>query len=335
MVHSKINGETGFSTPERENIKKAFEDIGQKAKAQDIILIFFAGHGIMYGSEEKLFTFLTSEATKDDPVGINTRDLQSWLSYDGPHQILANKTILIFDACHSGQATNELLSMARTDEVSQKIRQVEDLKDRSGVFILAASAPDQVAYELHQYEQGLLTYSLLHTLRNNPDALDSDTYLNVQKWFLESESFLNRLIKSLGYNQDAQPFGTANLRIARVDENVKSSINLARQKPLIMCANVLNDNTFDDDLQLKNLINHKLSEISHRGANTELVFPRVETPETNRINIRYEILGDEISCEVRLLKKNSLLLRKTITGSIDQLEDLANRIIEEALRFAI
>jgi hypothetical protein len=49
-----------------------------------------------------------------NPVGISTKELQEWLSYEGPHKMLANKTILIFDACNSGQATAELLAMART-----------------------------------------------------------------------------------------------------------------------------------------------------------------------------------------------------------------------------
>jgi hypothetical protein len=63
-------------------------------------------------------------------VGISTKDLEQWMS--GENGYLPNKTILIFDACNSGQATEELMAMARDDDETQRIRQVEDLKDKSG-----------------------------------------------------------------------------------------------------------------------------------------------------------------------------------------------------------
>ncbi len=90
---------------------------------------------------------------------------------------------------------------------------------------------------------------MLYILKNNPGILDDGKYLNVQKWFLESEKYLHQLLASLGYKQDAQPFGTANIRIGLVNEDITNSIKLAAEKPVVMCANVLNRNSFVDDLQ--------------------------------------------------------------------------------------
>ncbi len=332
-INSQVKAGNGFTTPEKEGIKRALAEIGQKAQPEDIIMLFFAGHGVMQSGDEKLFTFLTAEASQSNQIGITTKELQNWLSYEGPNKILANKTILIFDACNSGQATQELMAMARSDDDTRRIRQVEDLKDKSGMFILAASAPNQAAYELPQYEQGLLTYSLLSVLKNNPDILDDGKFLNVQKWFLESEKYLQQLMASLGLKQDAQPFGTANIRIGEVDEDVKHSIQLAVEKPMVICANVLNDATFDDDLGLKMIINASLSEISERGVNQSIVYPRKETENTNKINIRYTLKDQTILCEVRLLKSGETLHNTKITGSKSDIDGLVADIIQEIIKY--
>lgn len=334
MIHSNVKPGSGYNTPEKEGIRKAMEDIGKKARTEDIVLIFFAGHGVMQGSEDKKFTFLTADASGASQTGISTTELQQWLSFEGPFKMMANKSILIFDACNSGQASKELTAMVRNDDDTRRIRQVEDLRDKSGMFILSASAADQSAYELPQYEQGLLTYSLLSVLKNNPDILEEGKYLNVQKWFLESEKFLKQLISSLGYKQDAQPYGTANIRIGEVDEEVRNSIHLAAEKPVVVCANVINTNIGDDDLGLKELIKQGLSGMAERGAESRFVYLREETPGANRINIMYQVKGDNVNCQVRLLKSNEQLYQADIPGTKGDLDALVNKIIEEVVKYA-
>jgi uncharacterized caspase-like protein len=230
-VQSQIDNINVFTTPERAGIMKALEEIGSKAQSNDLLFIFFAGHGVMQGTDNS-FTFLTADASKLNPVGISTTDLKSWLSPEGPFHMMPNKTVLVYDACNSGQASKELadLAMARDDNATERQRQIEDLGDKSGVFILSASAPNQSAYELPHLGQGMLTYSLLTTLKNNPGVLDESQngngFLNLQKWFLETEREQSRLMQSLGLNQDAQPYGTANIRIGVVDDELRKNIFL-------------------------------------------------------------------------------------------------------------
>lgn len=334
MIHSNVKPGSGYTTPEKEGIRKAMEDIGKKARTEDIVLIFFAGHGVMQGSEDKKFTFLTADASGASQTGISTTELQQWLSFEGPFKMMANKSILIFDACNSGQASKELAAMVRSDDDTRRIRQVEDLRDKSGMFILSASAADQSAYELPQYEQGLLTYSLLSVLKNSPDILEEGKYLNVQKWFLESEKYLKQLISSLGYKQDAQPYGTANIRIGEVDEEVRNSIHLAAEKPVVICANVMNGATFIDDLQLKDKINEQLLTISERGTESQIFFARQETANANKINIMYQITSENVNCELRLLKNNENIYQASIKGKKTDMDGLVKSIIEEVVKYA-
>ena len=333
-IQEKLKSESNKAKADKENVKKILAEVGKKAKAEDVVLIFFAGHGTMQGATDPVFTFLTAEASSDNPVGISTKDLQEWLSPQGPFGYLANKTILIFDACNSGQAVKELIALSRNADDTRRVRQLDELKDKSGVFILAASAPNQSAYELPQYEQGLLTYSMLSVLKNSPDVLDNERYLNVQKWFLESEKELRRLIESIGLNQDAQPFGTANIRIGEVDNELRDKIILADEKPIIMCSNVLNLASLDDDLELKNKINEALLNIQERGVQSSFIYSLKETPKTNKINISYQVEGVKVICDVKLMKNKVNLHSVSVEGNSNDLVSLVNKIIEEVVRHA-
>jgi len=55
-INSDVRIGTGYNTPEKESIRKAIEDISKKAKPQDVVLIYFAGHGEMIGEPKKYFT---------------------------------------------------------------------------------------------------------------------------------------------------------------------------------------------------------------------------------------------------------------------------------------
>jgi hypothetical protein len=82
-------------------------------------------------------------------VGISSAELIEWMQ---PKYLKAQKRILIFDACNSGQAINNFVQIGkydqnyfavRSDEETQQIKAIEKLNERSGFFILSASASNQ------------------------------------------------------------------------------------------------------------------------------------------------------------------------------------------------
>ena len=300
-VNSEVKGENGYSTPEREGVKKALQAISKEARAEDVVMIFFAGHGVMEGDKDKRFTFLTAESTKENLVGISTKDLEEWMS--GTNGYLPNKTILIFDACNSGQATEELMAMARDDEETQRIRQVEDLKDKSGMFIMSASAANQSAYELPRYGHGLLTYSLLKTLKTSSSTLDEERFINVQKWFLETETTMDNLTRELGVKQEAQPFGRGNIRVGELDEEIRGGIEIQQEKPMVYCANALNLDTDDDDWMLKSKFNDYLKNYQTRGE--AKVMLAMQEVGSIKVNFKYNLESDgQIQCLSSIFKKS-------------------------------
>ncbi|MEO7983000.1 MAG: caspase family protein, partial [Bacteroidota bacterium] len=190
FMYNLTTAKEHYQLPEKNAIKKIMEEIGKKATANDILLIFFAGHGVMSGeADKKQFYFLTADAStlsttdavKD--VGISTSELVEWMK---PQNIKAQKRILIFDACNSGQAINDIAGkelVVRNDDKAQQIKAIDKLNEKSGLFILSASASNQSAYEMGRYSQGLLTYSLLKAIKQQPDILEDGKYLNVSSWF--------------------------------------------------------------------------------------------------------------------------------------------------------
>jgi len=336
-INSNVTKGNGYATPEKENIQKALKEIGEKAQPQDILFLFFAGHGVMQGETDKKFTLLTSEASKLNLIGISTSDLISWLTPNGPYNMQAQKRILVLDACNSGEAINQLLNSALTargdNDADDRIKQIENLKDKSGLYILTASSRNQSAFEITQYQHGLLTYCLLKTIKQDQSILAENKYLNIQEWFSHSENELNNIIKSIGKEQNAQQVVASNITIGIIDSEIKNKIVLAAEKPIVICANEMNISG-EEDLGLKELINNKLNEIASRGVNSDIVYSVVESEMTNKIDITYTIVNNDINCTAKL-KKNRILLKSiSVVGKKSELDKLVNDITEQIIPFA-
>jgi uncharacterized caspase-like protein len=307
LTSDQVPGARWFK-PEKESIRLVLQEIGEKARAEDIVLLFFAGHGMMTGQTDKLFTFLTEESSNSTITGIQTTELESWLSSTGPNGLLANKTILIFDACNSGAVVQDMMSaISRSDDEARRTRQVEDLKDKSGMFILAASAGNQLAYEVPKFKQGLLTYAMLKTLRNNTGILEDGNFINLQKWFLESEMELDRTADQLGFNQNAQPFGTANIRIGVLTDEVKNTIQITEIKPSILCVFAENSNG-EDPLNLVSATNSALREFESTQE-ARFVFTDHLNAESISVKLNYTVGKGKISGKIILLK-NGLKIKE-------------------------
>ena len=308
--------------PEKKSIRDVFKDIADKAKPNDILLIFFAGHGVMSSraakdgeAEKNQFYFLTavasgvaiSGALKD--VGISTEELTEWIK---PQVMKAQKRILIFDACNSGQAIKEMISIgqkgqnflaARGDDKSKQIKAVEKLNERSGLFILSASASDQKAYEMGKYNQGALTYSLLKAIKEEPDILEDRKYLNISRWFNAAEKTVGELSRETGARQQPQIVSTTNFNIGVVDEEVRNTIVLPFEKPMFTRSDFRNVDLRTDNLKLRTLVDKELGEISENKISSTIMYsPEYDGANVYAISGDYTVKGNEVIISVILTK---------------------------------
>jgi hypothetical protein len=329
-----------YQLPEKNSIKKILEEIGQKAMANDILLIFFAGHGVMTGeADKKQFYFLTADAStlsttsavKD--VGISTTELVEWMK---PQNIKAQKRILIFDACNSGQAINDIAGKdlaVRNDDKAQQVKAIDKLNEKSGLFILSASASNQSAYEMGRYSQGLLTYSLLKAIKQQPDILEDGKYLNVSSWFNAAEKTVSEISKENGARQEPQIVTNTNFNIGLVDQEVISKIILPAEKPLFAASNFQNsdESIADDDLDFSKMINLQLNDIASRGADSRIVYvTATNSPDAYSLSGRYTINDNAITVTVNIKQNKMIRLKFEVSGTKDKLGELAATVADKA-----
>lgn len=347
FVYRLHTGERRDLFPEKNSIKKVIAEIGIKARPNDILLVFFAGHG-KWDKNKNQFFFLTADASKETindaiaDVGISTQELSDWIQ---PAKLKAQKRILIFDACNSGQAIKDFVKIgqeeekylaARDDEKAQQIKAVEKLNDKSGLFILSASASNQYAYEMGKYSQGLLTYSLLKAIKEQPEVLEANKYLSVYRWFDAAEKTVSDVAAQNGNQQQPQLVGTTSFAIGVVDDEVRNKIVLPNEKPVFGLSNFQNSNEdiAADDLGLNKMLNNILSDVSVRGMGSQVSYSPVES-SAFILSGRYTVSGKTVSVKINVRQNNEIKFKFELSGNIDELSKLAADITDKAIEWAV
>jgi hypothetical protein len=314
----KIKGKT----PDKANIIQTLEEIEKKSKPEDILLVFFAGHGEIVDKDQLLL--LTTEATSTNFEGIRMRELLEQLN-----KIPAGKRVLILDACHSGAAINNMdiaqltgkRDVKEAERQSQRLKELDKLASKSGFAIITASSSDQKALELPQYEHGLMTYALLNAMLNNKSSLDENNQLQLDKWLMATEEE----VKKLNQNQSAERMVPVTFTLGKIDEEVRSSIVL-KEIPTVFVSNVLNIDLGFDDQKIKSQLITYFSEKS-RGTEKTLFVSEIEQPNSVQVNVVYTISKNQITLKATLLKNNELIKRIEKTGSISTQSLLLNELM--------
>ncbi|MCB9315468.1 MAG: caspase family protein [Lewinellaceae bacterium] len=317
--------------PTKANIKAAFERIQTQAKAEDVLVVYFSGHGVSYGDADRaLFYYLTmdiasenlSDASIRDNRTVSSEELTNWIN-----DIPAQKQVLILDACNSGRVVENLATGQKELNASQ-IRALDRMKDRTGMFVLTGSAADMVSYEAGQYGQGLLTYSLLQGMSGL--ALTTDKRVDVSTLFQFARDQVPELAKGIGGIQTPMMVGPlqGSFDIGIVNEQV--NIPLAQVKPVFI-RNYFQDENFGDALQLgKGLENH-FRELTVKGAKADLIF--VDVPEYENaysIRGRYTVENGQVQLRGRLFKGTKTVGEEfRLSGRADAVPALVEAIVDK------
>lgn len=340
FVYKVHTGTSRDIFPEKNSIRQLIQDIGKKSRPNDVLLVFFAGHG-KWDQQKNQFFFLTAEASSFAATeglataGISMNELSDWIQ---PAKMKAQKRILVFDACNSGQAIKDLVKIggndqqyaaARNDEKAQQVKAIEKLNNRSGLFILSASASNQSAYELGRYSQGLLTYALLKAIREEPEILEENRFLNITRWFNSAERTVSTIAAQSGHQQEPQLVSTTSFNIGVVDEEVRKAIHLPDAKPVFTASNFQNsDEAADgDDLDISKGVNTELGEIATRGDKNNFLFMAgTASSDAYTLSGRYDVKGEEITVRVSLKQGRDIRQRFEIKGSTKDLRAVCREI---------
>ena len=77
-----------------------------------------------------------------------------------------------------------------------------------------------------------MTYALLKAIKQRPDILDDNKFLDVSKWFDVSRKTVSDISQQNNAIQDPQLVSSTNFNIGIVDSAVIDSVNLPGDKPL-------------------------------------------------------------------------------------------------------
>jgi WD40 repeat protein len=179
------------------NIFSALEDIKSKSLEQDILIFYYAGHGVMSEGVDKAKEFfivphdVTHLYGKDELLfekAISATELKSITQ-----RINAQKQVFILDACQSSGALEAMEN--RTRGVAEE-KAIAQLARSTGTFWIASTGTDQFASEFDKLGHGIFTYTLLDGLNGAADA-DKDQKLTVRELSVYIENKVPELSEQL------------------------------------------------------------------------------------------------------------------------------------------
>ncbi len=333
IVLLTTNDEDSTKWPMKKNIQKAFDAVAAKATARDYVIIYFSGHGTNYGTESSDFYYLTM-ATPDgnlanpdvrNKVGISTREITGWIN-----QIAALKQVLIIDACHSGKLASQLMPDGLTNMPSSQTKSLEELKDRTGLYLIAGSEADAVSYEAAIFEQGLLTYSILFGMKGA--ALKHDKEVDIMDLLQFVSTKVPELAAEIGGVQKPEvrlPANAQSFSIGTLNDEDKAKIKLAGVKPIFIQSGIQETNSYHDQLKVGSKIDDILMHMG-REENPRITYlDKKKFDGAYQIQARYSAVKGVLTATVRLYK-GSLLVRTFEVEALNA-SSLSTKIIDEAL----
>ncbi len=196
----------------RKQLLASLQTFASSAKPDDLLVVFFAGHGDLLVPGAKggtipdalqngkggsrgiaagggLFVFCCPEYSLRDPrsTAITAEEL-----FDGLARVNCRKVVLL-DACHSGQASEANL-LRRAAPNGQ------------GPFIIASCDQSELAYEHPKLQHGLFTYAVLDSLGNGfrKADLDADGVLTAEELFDYTSVQVPSLVRQLNLKGKSQ-----------------------------------------------------------------------------------------------------------------------------------
>lgn len=178
----------------KENILKVLDEVSANAKSEDVLIVYYAGHG---STVEGDFYFIPTENVRlYDPKKLKSHAIYAGEVQEKLAQIPALKQMVVIDACQSGSSTQLLASRGAEEE-----KALAQLSRSTGVHILAASGSEQFASEFEELGHGLFTYVLLEALNGGADGAPKDGKVTIY----ELKSYLDDQVPNYSIQFKGKP----------------------------------------------------------------------------------------------------------------------------------
>jgi hypothetical protein len=145
----------------------AIEDVVNDATRDDLVLIFYAGHGKLDGGGRLCLAMAETQTRRVFSTSISASGLTNLLGNGG-----AGAIVLLLDCCYSGAMSKEFHRGSATEELGALAREV------SGLHVITATTGTQTAREREEEADGLymgaFTRQIVEGLRSGAADRDGD-----------------------------------------------------------------------------------------------------------------------------------------------------------------
>jgi len=168
------------------NILKALTNLTARVQPEDVVVVYFAGHGTAH--ENQFYLIPHDLGFRGDRSRIDNAGLQSILARSISDRELekvfegvdAGRFLLVIDACNSGQA----LEADEKRRGPMNSRGLAQLAYEKGMYVLTAAQSYQAALEASKLGHGYLTYALVEEgLKTSAaDSQPKDGQVFLKEW---------------------------------------------------------------------------------------------------------------------------------------------------------
>lgn len=161
------------------NMLAALEDVKKKALQQDVLIVYYAGHGVMTDKTGSSGEFYIVPHDVIQLYGredlLKEKAISATQLKDYAEKINAQKQVFILDACQSAGALETVAARGAAEE-----KAIAQLARSTGTFWITATGSDQFATEFEKLGHGIFTYALLEGIGGAGDA-NADKKLTVRE----------------------------------------------------------------------------------------------------------------------------------------------------------
>jgi len=214
------NPRTGIFKPENimtlinedateKNVKFKFDDMVTRAKEKDdLVLVFYAGHGFSYPNGKDTF-WLTYDTIVGDETGnrIKSTAFSNLTLSSKISDIKAGKFVFFIDACFSAGMVEKQASVRGLDSY---------LGIGKDYTIVTSSKADQLSIESPKFQHGLFTYALINGLSGKADV-NKDGWVEIDELWPYMKSDISIRAQQMGSAQNPVRSGSSggSLRISK------------------------------------------------------------------------------------------------------------------------
>ena len=156
-----------LTNPKRQEMSEEIESLFTECGKDDLILLFFSGHGI---KDDMGQLYLSTRETRKTPEGrlVLATSISSRVLHESMEGSRCKRQIVILDSCFSGAFAK---GMSAKDDGTVDIR---GQLGGEGRVILASSSSTQLSYEDKRYNLSLYTHFLVEGIRTGEADKDQD-----------------------------------------------------------------------------------------------------------------------------------------------------------------